>query len=212
MRLPDVFPRAEIAAAVPGAVFRDLDGQGLESFTADNPNTMIAFGFATWDHALSSGRHDDLDPQMLAGPINDEDPWFIRHVEVALGQRALLDFHYAEARTPGAPEPFASVSLAHLYPNHLHIGDVLLLDPNRPRQDSRWIDQKYTSLRLFGVLLENLRAAAAALGVEKLTLTAANRQLRVAFERHGFRLADTMGARMIEAVGADHGFPMERAV
>lgn len=208
MRLADVFPRTEILQAVPAAVFRDLNLDTLPEFVSDQPNTMLTFGFATWDHALSSGRHDRIDPRMLSDVVDDGDPWLIRHVQEALGQDALLDFHHSEARLPEAVEPFAALSLAHLYPNHLHIGDVLLLNPTKPRFDSEWIDQKYASLRLFGVVLQNLKAAAATLGAEKITLTAANRPLRAAFERHGFRLADTLAARMNEAAGGDHSFPM----
>ena len=209
MRLSEVFPKAEIQVLIPDAGFRDLSIKELSVFADEHADTMIAFGLATWDHALSCGVHGDLDPQALADPINAGDPWLIRHVEEALGRRALLDFHYTEARRAGAIEPFASISLAHLYPNHLHVGDVLLLDPRKPRHDSPWIDQKFESLRLFGTVLDRLKAAANALGADKLSLTAAHRPLRSAFERHGFRMADTMGAQFVKSWGVDHSFPME---
>lgn len=114
------------------------------------------------------------------------------------------------ASWPGDPRPFAALSLAHLYPNHVHIGDALLLDPSRPRQNPPHVDQTHESLRLFPSLLDRLAAAASQRGAEMLTLTAANRPLRDTFERYGFCLADTIGARWIESAGLQNSFPMAR--
>ena len=208
MVLADVFPRTEILAAVPAAQFEVRTLKDLARFAVEEPSTLMGLGFASWDHALSCGKHN-LDPEMLAAPIQAEDPMLIRYVAEALGRPVLLDFHHVNASLPGQNEAFATTTLAHLYPNHVHIGDVLLLDPSRPRTGPRWIDQKFESLRLFPAFLERLRTAALELGAEKLTLTAANRSLRLVFERYGFRMADTFGARYIEAHHLDSSFPME---
>jgi hypothetical protein len=172
MRIAEVFPRAEILAAVPTADFMELDLADYDAFAKVEENTAITFGFAVWDHAMSSGAHGDVDPQMLAGPVNSGDPLLIRRVEEALKRPALFDFHHVAARRPGDAEQFAALSLAHLYPNHLHIGDVLLLDPAKPRTDSPWTDQTHESLRLFPLVFDRLKVAAAELGAEKLTLRA----------------------------------------
>lgn len=209
MSLADVFPSAEIQASVPTAEFRKFALADFEAFASLEPNTARTFGFAVWDHAMSGGAHPDVDPQILAKPINDEDPLLIRHVEGALGRDVLFDFHHVAARRPGEPEPFAALSLAHLYPDQVHIGDVLLLNPAKPRNDSTWADQTHESLRLFPLVLDRLKVAVADLGAHRLTLTAANRPLRKTFERYGFRMSDTIAAKGIEAGGFDHSFPME---
>lgn len=92
MPLADVFPREAILQAVPTALFQDFKREDFEAFAQDEPNTAMTFGFAAWDHALSCGEHDDLDPQSLAGPIDAGDPLLIRHVAAALGRDALFDF------------------------------------------------------------------------------------------------------------------------
>lgn len=209
MPLAQVFPRDEILAVAPAATITACGLAEFDAFAGDQRETARGFGFACWDHALSSGQHEALDLQMLAGAVNAGDPLLLRRVEEALGQAALFDFHHVTARLGDDPEPFAALSLAHLYPNHLHIGDVLLLDPTQPRNDSHWADQRFRSLRLFPLVLDRLVAAAGDLGAEKLTLTAANRPLRATFERYGFTMADTMGAKMVEAAGVHHSFPME---
>lgn len=209
MSLTAALPREQILAVVPDACFPTLNLAELDHLAVMEPETVRGFGFAAWDHALSSGAHDNLDPQGLAAAINAGDALLIRHVERVLGRRALFDLHYAIATRPGDDEPFAIAALAHLYPNHVHIGDIKLLDPNRPRAGVRWVDQTHESLRLFPVFLENLRAGARALNAEKLTLTAANRPLQATFERHGFVMADTIGAATVVAMDADVGFPME---
>lgn len=209
MPLSDVFPRAEILAAVPTAQFWEQGLGEFDAFALLEPNTARTFGFAVWDHAMSGGAHPNVDPRMLAKPIDDEDPLLIRHVADALDRDVLLDFQHVAARRPGEADPFAALSLAHLYPDQVHIGDVQLLDPAKPRTDSQWADQTHQGLRLFPIVLDRLKVAAANLGARKLTLTAANRPLRTTFERYGFRMSDTIAAKGIEAGGYDHSFPME---
>lgn len=209
MPLADVFPTAEVRAAVPTAEFREFALVDFDAFAPLEPNTARTFGFAVWDHAMSGGAHCDVDPQMLAKPINGEDPLLIRHVEGALGREVLFDFHHVAAHRPGDPDPFAALSLAHLYPDQVHIGDVLLLNPAKRRNDSPWADQTHESLRLFPLVIDRLKVVAAELGARKLTLTAANRPLRKTFESYGFRISDTIAAEGIEAGGFDHSFPME---
>lgn len=203
MKLEDVFPREAISAAAPGAKFEAWDLTSFEAFAEREPHTAMGYGFAAWDHALSSEKHAALDPFCLAGPINAGDPLLIRHVEAALGTPAILDFHHVAATLEGQPDPFAALSLAHLYPNHLHIGDVLLLDPAKPRPDPD-VDRPFESLRMMPAVLARVREAALSIGAEAITLTAANVPLRKLFEQHGFRIA----GKMVEAAGAGHSFPM----
>lgn len=207
--LSQVFPTDRIVDLVPGAEIVSLGKPDIKEIALLKPKTMHEMGMATWHAAMQSGNFN-VDPKMLAKYIDDGDPHILKRVSQALGQKVVFDISYCFATLPDVKleEPAIQTLVAHLYPSRLHIGDVKLLDPRRPRSDTEHAgDQSHESLRLFSVFLNNCKIVAKNLGAEKISLTAAYVELVETFRAHGFEVEDSELARLGLRFGM--GIPME---
>lgn len=199
--LAKIVPRAEIEQAVPGASFEEMTAHDLKDFARRKPETLRELALSSWDYALS-GEFNHVDPRLFADEVDENDPKLLTKMERALGVKLLRDLYHFEATARGDAAPFAEGTFAVVYPTRLHIADIKMLDPSRPRSGADWSDQTHHSLRLFPALLNNAVRVAREIGTDRITLTAANRSLHDAFARHGFSLADTRSARPAFEFGA----------
>lgn len=209
IKLSEIFPTEHIVELVPEAEIHSLGRADIKEIVSLKPKTMHEMGLSTWHAAMMSGQFD-VDPAMLAEHVDSGDPNLLKRVSHALGQKVVFDLNYSYATIPGQhlEEPAIQSLIGHLYPNRLHIGDVKLLDPRKPRSDSmNEDDQSHQSLRLFGEFMENCRSAAEEIGANKITLTAAYGKLLDPFRAHGFEVEDSEMGRM--AVSFGMGIPME---
>jgi hypothetical protein len=205
MNLSKIVPRAEIEAAVPGSSFIERTKRDLNILAQEEAQFLRELALSSWDYALS-GQFRHVNPRLLGDAVDQYDPKLLIKMERALGIKLLHDVYHFRMTVPGDGEPFAEGVFASMYNKRLHIADIKMLNPAKPRQDSEWPDQTHHSLRLFPTLLDNAREVGGEIGAERITLTAANLSLFDAFGKHGFRLADTRSAR--PAYEGGEGIPM----
>lgn len=207
--LSDVLPTAQIVAQVPEVEIQTLGVADIKEIVCLKPKTMHEMGLSTWHAAMMSGQFK-VDPAMLGKFVDSGDPNFLKRVQQALGQKVVFDLNYSFATIPeqNLDEPAIQILVGHLYPNRLHIGDMKLLHPLKPRSDTdHESDQSHESLRVLSVLMKNCREAAEGIGADKITLTAAYIGLVEPFQQHGFEIEDSEMGRMAAKFG--RGIPME---
>lgn len=207
--IADVFPRKEVLSSVPDCELHQFDTSQIKEIIRLKPRTMHEMGLSTWHAALMSGQFR-LDPQALSKHVDSEDPNMLRYVGRALSRKVIFDLSYTYGVIPGQdlPEPAIQATIAHLFPNRLHIGDVKLLNPHKPRPEADVADdQSHESLRLFQPFMENCRNISSEAGIEKITLTAAYAELVEIFQKYGFEVEDSEMGRMAVQFGV--GVPME---
>ncbi|NKL75724.1 hypothetical protein [Rhizobium leguminosarum] len=210
--LDEIFPAAEISEKLPDAQVSVLGVKDLPEIIRLKGMTMFEMGLTTWHAAMISGQFE-VSPNSLGDLVDRGEPNLLKYVSRALNRKVVFDISYRYATVPGAAtmEPKMQVLVAHLFPNRLHIADVQLLDPRKPKKNSQLNDdQSHESLRLFGVLIANAERVAKEVQAEQITLTAANRRLVTAFQKYGFKVEDSGMAR--QAMAFDAGIPMERTI
>lgn len=208
-KLSEIFPDEQVIKFVPEVEIRALGRADIKEIVNLKPKSMHEMGLSTWHAAMMSGQFD-VDPAMLAKHVDSGDPNILKRISQALGQKVVFDLNYTFATIPDQDldEPAIQSLVGHLFPNRLHIGDVKLLDPRKPRSDSLHEgDQSHQSLRLFGDLMANCRSVAKEIGANKITLTAAYGELIDPFREHGFEVEDSEMGRLAEEFGM--GIPME---
>ncbi|MBY5818475.1 hypothetical protein HFN60_22950 [Rhizobium leguminosarum] len=210
--LDEIFPAAEISEKLPDAQVSVLGVKDLPEIIRLKGMTMFEMGLTTWHAAMISGQFE-VSPNSLGDLVDRGEPNLLKYVSRALNRKVVFDISYRYATVPGAAtmEPKMQVLVAHLFPNRLHIADVQLLDPRKPKKNSQLNDdQSHESLRLFGVLIANAERVAKEVQAEQITLTAANRRLVTTFQKYGFKVEDSGMAR--QAMAFDAGIPMERTI
>lgn len=207
--LARIFPTNEILEKVPDLKITQLGRSEIRDIVRLKPQTMHEMGLSTWHAALMTNNFS-VDPGALGKFVDEGDPNLLRRVAQKLGTKVIFDINYTYAECPGVElrEPAAQILVAHLYPNRLHIGDVKLLNPHEPRiSDVTNDDQTHNSLRLFGACMHNCISISRKIGVDKMTLTAANFDLTKTFGAYGFSVEDSEMGKM--AVKFGFGIPME---
>ncbi|AIC29516.1 phage family protein (plasmid) [Rhizobium etli bv. mimosae str. IE4771] len=208
-KLHTIFPEYGVRAAIPEATFTSLGMKNLSSIATLKPQTMFELGVTTW-HAAMMSRQFSVAPNALGDLVDRREPHLLKHVSRALNRKVLFDLSYQFASVPGADtiQPKVQVLVAHTYPNRIHIADVQLLDPRKPKAGAAADDdQSHESLRLLGPTIENAVKAAHDTDADQVTLTAANRGLVAVFGRYGFAVERSQFAEQAMAVG--FGIPMQ---
>lgn len=210
-QLADVFPKEEIITAVPGAQFAELGLGDLPTIASRHRVKLSEIALTAWDYAMSSDEFRHIDPTVLGEAVDQKHSKLLVMMERVLGRKLLVDIWHVRLASDDLTGPACcEATLAHVYPNRLHLADISLLDPARPRQPAPSPDQSHESLRLFKTFLKRAEGVARRIGAQRITLTAANSDLYDQFQRYGFQLADTRSAPMAVKYGA--GIPMTKLV
>jgi len=208
-KLHAIFPEQGIRAAIPEAAFTSFGMKDLSSIVRLKSLALFELGLTTW-HAAMMSRQFRVAPNALGDLVDRKEPNLLKYVSRALNRKVLFDISYRFATDPSteASPPKLQLLVAHTYPNRLHIADIQLLDPRKPKAGAGADDdQSHESLRLLGVTLENAKTVAREIGADQITLTAANRELVPVFARHGFTVERSLAAQ--QAVAMDAGVPMQ---
>lgn len=207
--LDTIFPTEEVLAAVPELRVRQLGIRDIKDIVRFKSKAMFEMGLSTWHAALMSGSFN-LDPRMLSKHVDCGDPHLLKHVSRALNRKVIFDLNYTFGEIPSQAlrEPAVQTTIAHLFPNRIHIADAKLLDPRKPLPGTEDDDDRsHESLHLFSIFVANCRAAAAEIAAEKITFTAAYAELVDPFRKHGFEVEESDFGRMALEFGM--GIPME---
>ncbi len=210
--LDEILPAAEISKTLTDAQFSVLGIKDFPEIVRLKGMAMFEMGLTAWHAAMMSGQFS-VPSNSLGALVDRRDPNLLKYVSRTLNRKVVFDISYQYAIVPGAiaMEPKIQTLVAHLFPNRLHIADVQLLNPRKPKAGSQLDeDQSHESLRLFGTLIGNAERVAKQVQAKQITLTAANIQLVTTFQRYGFEIEDSRMARQAMAFGV--GIPMERAV
>ena len=208
--LSRIVPIDDVKSIVPDFQLTERTKNELQRFAAEDSETLREIALSSWDYALST-EFNDINPRLLGDAVDRNDPKLLIKMERALGVKLLDDLYSFKMRVSAEDaEPFAEGTFASVYRRRLHIADLKLLNPNKPRSDAEYPDQTHESLRLLSVLLERARVVAREIGAERITGTAANRRLFDAFQKHGFLLSDTRGSRPALQAGA--GIPVTLSI
>lgn len=208
-KLHTIFPEDGVRTAIPEATFTSFGLKNLPSIATLKPQTMFELGLTTW-HAAMMSRQFSVAPNILGDLVDRREPHLLKYVSRVLNQKVLFDLSYRLANVPGTGtiQPKTQILVAHVFPNRIHIGDVQLLDPRKPKGGvDADDDQSHESLRLLGPAIENAMKAAHDVGADQITLTAANRGLVSVFGRHGFAVERSPFAEQAMAMGV--GIPMQ---
>ncbi|MFW2227764.1 hypothetical protein [Rhizobium sp. CRRU65] len=208
-KLHTIFPEDGVRTAILEATFTSFGLKNLPSIATLKPQTMFELGLTTWHAAMMSGKFS-VAPNILGDLVDRREPHLLKHVSRALNRKVLFDLSYRLANVPGTEtiQPKTQVLVAHVFPNRIHIGDVQLLDPRKPKGGAEADDdQSHESLRLLGPTIENAVKAARDVGADQITLTAANGELVSVFSRHGFAVEESPFAKQAMAMGL--GIPMQ---
>lgn len=185
MELRDVVPRKEVELRFQGdLVTEEYAFPELDKIIAVASEEVYGTAMNVWNRIVTR-RLRAVDPQALADCVETCDPRTYREIERIIEASVITDCVYYDASAKG--EAVARVILFRVFPNSLHLADVVFQDPSAPLPaEDRTALRTYRGLGLLPAVVERMKRFAAEQGVEFLTLTAASRELLPLFERQGF--------------------------
>jgi len=179
-----------------------------------SPATCRDIGLSAWDKLIQLGIYKG-DPMAIAKYVNNGEPRIHMKVANIIGKRIIKDIYYSaghlEDNTLDDNQVFEFM-VAHVYPNSLHLADILLQNPLQPipEPEQNHFDQKYKGFGLLRTVMKNLEDKGKELGCDILTLTAARRDQVPLFEKYGFSVRDSDAGKLSLEYGA--GLPMDKNI
>ncbi|EJU9973497.1 hypothetical protein N5M11_003784 [Vibrio alginolyticus] len=176
------------------------------------PKTCVDIALNVWDKIISRKLHQ-VNPMALATYVNRQDPKLHLRVGNVIGKTVVKDIYYALANVEdSALEDTLSVEFlaAHVYPNDLHLADILLQNPYSPipQEDRKCEHQEYNGFGLLSTIIDDFFSLAHELNCDFITLTAASIEQVGLFKNYGFEVRDSDAGRLAMQFGM--GIPMER--
>jgi hypothetical protein len=176
------------------------------------PGDFLAIALNVWNRIvqmkLRSVRSD-----AIAQNIMTQDPELHRVIAEMIGEPVIQNIGYLRATVPFKGEAFevAEFLTAEVFPNDLHLADVLFQDPERPipETERRYRFQTHRGLGLLPTVIQQAEAFARSRKKNFITLTAADQDLIPLFESYGFVVENNPGAKYILKV-VGQGIPMEK--
>lgn len=211
----------ELRDAVPKDLFVPLFKNVKENVLAtdwqqlqkNRPTDIGGICLFIWDEMVH--REEAKEPFKIAPIVNNGFKGIAQFVEHELGASPVKDAYavsyYNEIESD---ESFVDVSLAHCWPNDIHIADVEFSDNRKPVGQVRYhkgAERRYHGLHVFGEFLARLDRVAKDKGADRISLLVAHPDLHAVFTRHGFEVSPTdMAQRAFSMVG--QGYAMIRRV
>lgn len=190
----DIFPQAEIKAKL-GKPLQVIQ-KGMESYEpllAEEP-ALGGLALNVWNRIVEVEKLAS-DPYAIRAHINpDGQPKksLLPAIDPVIGTRAVKDISCTYAAVEDASlvdNEVGKLVVAHVFPNDLHLADVLFQNPYRPIPDRRrrYAFTFFEGFKMLGPTLERVEAAARRLGCKHITLTCAAPDLVDLFSKFGFR-------------------------
>lgn len=194
MNIRDIIPKSEIQLrhATPLS-FTEYGFADMSHIIRELPDDVLATSLNVWNRIVQY-RIRPVNPQALVKWVFEEDPAIFREIERIISRPVFTDAAYLSAAIDG--REVASISLFRVFPNSVHLADILFRDYTRPLPPEQRIkDRTHHGYGLLSTVITRMRNYAIEHKIDYLTLTAARGDLVPLFEKHGFKVEDNEMAR-----------------
>jgi hypothetical protein len=205
----EIFPHDEVAAkfAVP-LTLRQYGMTELTKAVKYASDSLADLALNVWNRAVQVHKLP-VDPSALGRYYNPmTGRWnllMLSTMEKLFGKPVLRDISFSRCRV--ADESLADrwvsrLYLGHVFPNDLHIADILFRDPYQPLPEAerRYRFQSHKGLGMLGKTIERIEQYARKQGCDSITLTAATPEHVPLFGKYGFTVEENEGGQMQRAM------------
>ena len=184
----------------------------LGEITRRKPGDIHAIALNVWNRIVQM-RLRAVDSHAVAHAVNNQNPKLHSIIAEIIGEPVIQNIIYMQATLPFQEQRLevAEFLAAEVFPNDLHLADMLFQDPRRPipPNERRYRFQTHRGLGLLAAVVRKAETFARVRNKDFITLTAADRDLVPLFGSYGFTVEENPAAQFIlNAVG--QGIPMEK--
>lgn len=195
-------------------VFVNLTKQNLDLITKREPFTIIAISLNIWNRIVQN-KLKKVNPKAVAEYVDNRDPKIHLKISEIIKEPIIKDIIYSLGTVKDSKikeKTVSQITIAHVFPNDLHLADVLFQNPYIPisKSDRKYRLQDFKGLGLLSTLIEKIEQHAKALSCDYITLTASNSELVPLFSKYGFTVEDNSQAKLATRVGLT--IPMEKKI
>lgn len=200
--------RAPLSEAVPMDVIKRVFPDARSQVVASDVKSFLANGtdisstcMFIWDEMVHRGVAKE--PFKIAPIIHDDFKGIHQFIKKEFGRAPITDAYSVKLFNGHGGDAFGEVVLTEIYPDDIHISDVMFADNRKPVKAHR----RYKGLHVFGEFLARLKEVAESRGKERNSLLCASPPVYEVFSRHGFKVSETeMAQRAFNMAGT--GFAM----
>ena len=186
----------------------------LEKITKLEPQTINGIAMNVWNRIVGY-KYRKVNPMELADFAND--PCVHQMISKIIGEPVIKDIFYVHitVEDPALTDKEAChMILAHVFPNDIQIGDILMCNPYKPipKNTTKHRFQKNEGFGVLKTILSNIDQVAHLRKCNYVTLTSASIDQYHLFSKYGFESEKNPSGRLfLELALAGHGgVPMEK--
>lgn len=159
-----------------------------EIFKRD-PDRILNTGFTVWDRYART--NPSVQRTAVREHLHKHGGTFLDAASAIIGEPIIKDICFSRCTVDDASLDYNLVAYllaAHVYPNNLHLADIILVNPYKPLPiaPTRYKMRRYKGLGLLSTVMSRAEAYAVEQGCDHMTLTADADDVVPLFARFGF--------------------------
>jgi hypothetical protein len=210
--MKDIFPRIELASKLNAPItFEDYFTNDFDKIYNLKSSSFFSIAMDVWNRIVTR-KIISANPQALAKWARNCDPLVYKEIEKLIHKPLFRAIHYTRAflqdKNLDCPK-IVECLVAHVYPNDLHLADILVENPYRPlpTDSQKCSIQTHEGFDLLPTIMNNLKRCGQSLKCDYITLVAAKIENVQLFERFGLKVENNEFARGSILIGQT--IPME---